>query len=178
MVRFVIYRGAVPQGQYPNVKGSSIQKPKPTVDTSERSRDRFVLRNAWNTSELNRTKKYTNPANGVVSLLKSGSFRVVNNAGDPLSRKYYSCGGSNMITSRPGMMILTTKDGGQDKSYCDGSGVPPSTCNVKYVYDSSEFTKYKKLTAKNRGYRYPGADYTYGGANNGTTQSVINRVRR
>ena len=34
-------------------------------------------------------------------------------------------------------MILTTKDGGQDKSNCDGSGVPPSSCNVKYVYDSS-----------------------------------------
>jgi len=176
MVRFVIYRGTVPQGTYPNVKGASIQKPKPTVDTSERSRDRFVLRNAWNTNTLNRTGTVT--IGGVTSNLKIGSFRAVNNAGDPLSRKHYSCGGSNMITSRPGVMILTTKDGGQDKSNCDGSGVPPSTCNVKYVYDSSEFTKYKKLTAKNRGYRFPGSDYTYGGANNGTTQSVINRVRR
>lgn len=176
MVRFVIYRGTVPQGTYPNVKGASIQKPKPTVDTSERSRDRFVLRNAWNTNTLNRTGTVT--IGGVTSNLKIGSFRAVNNAGDPLSRKNYSCGGSNMITSRPGVMILTTKDGGQDKSNCDGSGVPPSTCNVKYVYDSSEFTKYKKLTAKNRGYRFPGSDYTYGGANNGTTQSVINRVRR
>lgn len=176
MVRFVIYRGSVPAGNYPNVKGASIQKPKPTVDTSERSRDRFVLRNAWNTNTLNRTGTVT--IGTVTSELKSGAFRVVNNAGDPLSRKNYSCGGPNMITSRPGVMILTTKDGGQDKSNCDGSGVPPSTCNVKYVYDSSEFTKYKKLTAKNRGYRYPGSDYTYGGANNGTTQSVINRVRR
>lgn len=176
MVRFVIYRGSVPAGNYPNVKGASIQKPRPTVDTSERSRDRFVLRNAWNTNTLNRTGTVT--IGTVTSELKSGAFRVVNNAGDPLSRKNYSCGGSNMITSRPGVMILTTKDGGQDRSNCDGSGVPPSTCNVKYVYDSSEFTKYKKLTAKNRGYRYPGSDYTYGGANNGTTQSVINRVRR
>lgn len=176
MVRFVIYRGSVPQGTYPNVKGASIQKPRPTVDTSERSRDRFVLRNAWNTSTLNRTGTVTHK--GVTSNLKIGAFRAVNNAGDPLSRKYYSCGGPNMITSRPGVMILTTKDGGQDKSNCDGTGVPPSTCNVKYVYDSSDFTKYKKLTAKNRGYRYPGSDYTYGGANNGTTQSVINRVRR
>jgi hypothetical protein len=178
MVRFVIYRGNVPQGSYPNVKGSSIQKPKPTVDTSERSRDRFILRNAWNTSVLNRTKTFTNPANGVVSELKLGSFRAVNNAGDPLSRKHYSCGGSNLVGSRPGMMVLTTKDGGQDSSNCDNSGVPPSSCNVKYVYDSSEFTRYKKLKAKNRGYRFPGTDYTYGGANNGTTQSVINRVRR
>ena len=176
MVRFVIYRGSVPAGNYPNVKGASIQKPKPTVDTSERSRDRFVLRNAWNTNTLNRTGAVT--IGGVTSELKSGPFRAVNNAGDPLSRKNYSCGGSNMITSRPGVMILTTKDGGQDRSNCDGTGVPPSTCNVKYVYDSSEFTKYKKLTAKNRGYRHPGSDYTYGGANNGTTQSVINRVRR
>ena len=36
MARFVIYRGSVPAGNYPNVKGASIQKPKPTVDTSER----------------------------------------------------------------------------------------------------------------------------------------------
>jgi hypothetical protein len=176
MVRFFIYRGSVPAGNYPNVKGASIQKPRPTVDTSERSRDRFVLRNAWNTNTLNRTGTVT--VGTVTSELKSGAFRVVNNAGDPLSRKNYSCGGSNMVTSRPGVMILTTKDGGQDASNCDGTGVPPSTCNVKYVYDSSDFTRYKKLTAKNRGYRYPGSDYTYGGANNGTTQSVINRVRR
>ena len=59
MVRFVIYRGSVPAGNYPNVKGASIQKPKPTVDTSERSRDRFVLRNAWNTSVLNRSGSVT-----------------------------------------------------------------------------------------------------------------------
>ena len=117
MVRFVIYRGSVPAGNYPNVKGASIQKPKPTVDTSERSRDRFVLRNAWNTNTLNRTGTVT--IGGVTSELKSGPFRAVNNAGDPLSRKNYSCGGSNMITSRPGVMILTTKDGGQDKSNCD-----------------------------------------------------------
>ena len=176
MVRFVIYRGNVPAGNYPNVKGASIQKPKPTVDTSERSRDRFVLRNAWNTSVLNRSGSVT--IDNITSNLKIGSFRAVNNAGDPLSRQYYSCGGSNMVTSRPGVMVLTRKDGGQDKSRCDNTGVPPSTCNVRYVYDSSEFTKHKKLTAKNRGYRYPGIDYSYGGANNGTTQTVINRVRR
>ena len=172
MVRFVIFPNTVKAGTYPNVKGSSIQKPKPTVDTSERSRNRFVLRNAWNTNTINRSGTVT--INNVTSQLKSGPFRVVNNAGEPLSRKNYTCGGSNLVTSRPGVMILTTKDGGQGKA-CDNTGVPPSSCNVKYVYDSSVYTKYRKLTAENRSYSKP--DYTYGGANNGTTQSVINRVR-
>ena len=74
------------------------------------------------------------------------------------------------------MMNLTLKDGGQDQR-CDGTGVQPSSCNVKYVYDSSDFIRFKKLQAKNRGYTN-GADYSYGGANNGTTKSVLNRVRR
>ena len=164
MVRFAIFPKSVPQGTYPNVKGSSVQKPKPVIDSSERSRDRFLLRNAWNTNTYPASAPKTN----------MGSFRAVNNAGDLLSRKNYTCGGANMIPSRPGTMILTTKDGGQ-RSACDGSGIPPATCNVKYVYDSSDFTKHKKLKAENYSYSIP--DYTYGGANNGTTQSVINRVR-
>jgi hypothetical protein len=37
-------------------------------------------------------------------------------------------------------------------SQCDGTGVPASSCNVKYVPDSSDYIKYKKLQAQNRNY--------------------------
>ena len=174
MVKFFSFK-TVSSGNYPYVGGASIQKPKPTVDYSIRSRDRNVLRQAWNGSPL--VVNGTVTIGSVTSNRKIGSFRAVNNAGDLLSRKNYSCGGPNQITSRPGMMNLTLKDGGQDKRRCDNTGVQPSSCNVKYVYDSSDFIRFKKLQAKNRGYTN-GADYSYGGANNGTTKSVLNRVRR
>jgi hypothetical protein len=91
----------------------------------------------------------------------NSSFRVLNNAGDVLSRKNYSCGGSNMVGTRPGMLNLIY-GGGQSKANCDGTNIPPSTCNVKYVYDSSDFIKYKKLRALNKGYVTP--NYADGGA--------------
>lgn len=174
MVKYISMK-TVTSGTYPHVQGASIQKPYPTIDFSIRSRDRTILREAWNTNTLVRTGTVTN--NNVTSKLAIGSFRAVNNAGDLLNRKNYSCGGSNLISSRPGMMHLSTKDGGQDKQNCDNTGVEPASTNVKYVYDSSDFIRFKKLQAKNRGYS-GGADYSYGGANNGTTQSVLNRVRR
>ena len=174
MVRFFSLLN-VSQGNYPYVVGASIQKPKPTIDFSIRSRDRHVLRQAWNGTPL--VSAGTVTIGSTISNRKIGSFRAVNNAGDLLSRKNYSCGGSNMISSRPGMMVLTTKDGGQDSRNCDNTGVEPATCNVKYVYDSSDFIRFKKLQAKNRGYT-GGKDYSYGGAGGGTTKSVLNRVRR
>ena len=101
-----------------------------------------------------------------------GTFRVVNNAGDLLSRVNYSCGGPNMITNsnHTRLVFSNNRDGGQSNADCDGSGIPPSTCNVEYVYDSSDFTRFKRLQAVNRGYAGLGTsqgDYSSGGANNG-----------
>ena len=142
-------------GCYPNKKNSGVSAKMsyPSVTDSSRERERDILRNVWQT-----VPKGTHD-NEYSGRWANSSFRIVNNAGDVLSRKNYSCGGSNMVGSRPGMLNLTY-GGGQSKSGCDGTGIPPSTCNVKYVYDSSDFIKYRKLKALNKGYVSP--DYSDG----------------
>ena len=59
--------------------------------SSELETLRFTLRNAWNGAAA--SKKY----NGVAPA--ATPFRVVNNAGDYLSRQNYTSGGSNQVTS-------------------------------------------------------------------------------
>lgn len=59
-------------------------------------------------------------------------FRLVNNAGDILSRTNYSC----------------KKNGGG----CDASGVPAAACNSKFVYDGSDYIRFKKQLAHNKNY--------------------------
>jgi len=48
------------------------------------------------------------------------------------------------------------------------------TGNVKYVYDSSDYVKFKRLSAENKTYN----DLTFGGDNASTAQSALRRVRR
>ncbi len=60
------------------------------------------------------------------------NFRYKNNAGDFLSRVNYSCNKYN--------------------TNCDNSGIPAANCNVRYVYDSSDYIKYKKMSAINKEY--------------------------
>ena len=54
------------------------------------------------------------------------------------------------------------------------TGIPSATTNVKYVYDGSDYTKFKKQQAVNRNYN----DYSYGGAGGSNTFIALNRVRR
>ena len=100
-------------------------------------------------------------------------------------------------SGNPGSNKMTTKDGGQSRRDCadakegcpNGNEIPPSTCNVKYVYDSSNYTRYLKERASNRGYTFTvggskaplplagwrknaGYDYSYGGANNGSFTAI------
>ena len=191
----------IPSGTAPNIKGVSIIKPRPTLASQERATTRKILREAWGKKGSIVAQLQANPKNqqgnlNVPKLGSIGNFRAVYNAGDLLSRVNYSCGGPDMIGSGPaGTLVMTTKDGGQSKRNCDGSGVPPQTCNVRYVYDSSNFTRFKREQAVNRSYTFyapnyngsnggnsvrrlnTGFDYSYGGANNGAF-TAISRVRR
>ena len=154
--------------------GGAIQgwMPQPTqnVDKTypEFEQIRWTLKEAWNTtypSQLRRNnlkKSITTP------------FRAVNNAGDLLSRENYSCGGGcQSFQSRPGLSGLRQRFGAIQYK-CDGTGVPPAACNVKYVYDSSDYTTYMKQKAINYNYN----DYSYGGDNSSASQSAWRRVRR
>jgi hypothetical protein len=110
---------------------------------SSRASTRKILRDVWNSKNVvgdNENKR------------KIGSFRAVMNAGDLLSRPNYSCGGPNPLQSLAFRFdSLSRRD--NTRSNCDNSGVPPSSCNVKYVYDSSLFTRFKKESAYNKIYK-------------------------
>jgi hypothetical protein len=138
--------------------------PPATVDVDKSYENyenvRFTLRNAWNTKYTQTTKAVT-------------PFRAVTNSGDILSRVAYSCGGPSQASqSRPGLFGIKGQIG-SIKSKCDGSGIPPSTCNVKYVYDSSNYTTFLKQQATNKNYN----DISNGGNNNSGNQVSFRAVR-
>jgi len=139
---------------------------------------RFTLKNAWNTtypSQLRRNnlkKSITTP------------FRAVNNAGDLLSRENFSCGGScQSFQSRPGLKGLKNHFGAVSVSCTPSASynslqllkdIPASACNVKYVYDSSDYTTYLKQRAVNKNYN----DLTFGGDQSNSSQSAQKAIRR
>lgn len=139
---------------------------------------RFTLKNAWNTtypSQLKRDKlkqPITTP------------FRAVNNAGDLLSRLNYSCGGScQTFQSRPGLKGLRQHFGSIQDSCIPSAiysnlqllnNIPASACNVKFVYDSSDYVTYLKQKAVVQNYN----DLSYGGDQSKSSQSAIRAIRR
>jgi len=128
---------------------------------------RFKLKQAWNTSypqqlRTSNKKRINTP------------FRVINNSGDILCRQYYSCGGScQSFQHRPGLFGLKGLFGSIN-SKCDNTGIPPATCNTKYVYDSSDYTRYLKQSATNKNYN----DLSYGGNQHNASQVIFQAIRR
>lgn len=135
---------------------------------NERSMDRLLLRQAWN-------GQY---ASGVVNGRKPvcTPFRLVNNAGDYLGRQNYVSGGSDQVQGlvRSSSVGSWKMFGGHVQATNDGTGIPSSTCNVKYVYDGSDYTSFKKKQAMNRTYN----DQSFGGDESHASQSALRRVRR
>ena len=152
--------------------------PQPIVDhdnSDSFARTRFTLRDAWNTTSTTGSsypKRIITP------------FRAVNNAGDLLSRENYSCGGScQTFQSRPGLSGLRQRFGSTSTA-CQQSvvwssiqlnnEVPSSTCNVRFVYDGSDYTRFKKNQAVNRNYN----DRSFGGNDSSGSQVAYRAVRR
>jgi hypothetical protein len=138
---------------------------------------RFSLKQAWNTT-------YPSQLRAVNKKAIITPFRAVNNAGDLLSREYYSCGGScQSFQSRPNMKGLKQHFGSVSKSCTSGAiyssyqidpSIPAAACNTKYVYDSSDYTTYLKQKAVNKNYN----DLSYGGNDSNTSQSAIRAIKR
>jgi hypothetical protein len=103
---------------------------------------RRELRSVWNTSYSNGT------FNGVKRAI--GPFRAVTNSGDFLSRANYICGGPNPANNTRASARRFSLGGFINQ--CDGTGVPSSSCNVKFVADSSEYTKYRRQAAFSKNY--------------------------
>ena len=130
--------GLVLGGPY---NGHSSKQTVSSKRDSEGVITRRILRDSWNTPYA------TGTYNGQKRVITP--FRAVNNLGDFLSRQNYVCGGPNQVNaSKPGMkskigsMIMT----------CDATGVPASSCNTKFVPDSSDYVRFKKQRATNQNY--------------------------
>ena len=128
---------------------------------SGREMPRVTLREAWNGAA----------ASGTVNNLTVAAtpFRDVNNAGDLLNRKSYTSGGSTQISSLRGGITGWKSMAGAVQPHPDKTGIPSSTCNVKYVYDGSDYTTFKKLQAINRNYN----NSSFGGDLNSGSQSAF-----
>lgn len=143
--------------------GFSPQQTITSAKDSEHSTVRGILRRSWNgqfaTGTSNGLKRITTP------------FRAVNNSGDFLARVNYSCGGPNPTNmDKPGR----GQSIGSIPQNCDGTGVQASSCNVKFVADSSDYTTFKKQQAMNKTYN----DLGYGGYNNGSYVPLMHVRRR
>jgi len=107
--------------------GHSAKQTVSSKRDSESAIARRILRSSWNTPYATGTyegeDRITTP------------FRAVNNLGDFLGRKNYSCGGPNQMTFT-----------------CDSSNVPASSANIKFVPDSSDYIRFRKQQAMNRNY--------------------------
>lgn len=139
--------------------------PKQTISSQKDSENtvyRKVLRSSWNSTMFNSINGYSRQVT---------PFRAANNLGDFLSRQNYSCGGSNPESAnKPGYGRRI----GSVPQHCDATGIAPTTCNPKFVSDSSDYVRFKKLKAVNQTYN----DLGYGGANNGHYTFLMHVRRR
>ena len=156
--------------------------PQATQLTDKRYPDyeqiRYILKNAWNTTYRSQLQR-----NNLKQSITT-PFRAVNNAGDLLSRENYSCGGTCQTPqSRPGLHGLSTHFGSVSVSCTPSAAynslqlikdIPAAACNVKYVYDSSDYVTYLKQRAVVKNYN----DLTNGGDDSNSSQSAQRAIRR
>jgi hypothetical protein len=139
---------------------------------------RYTLKNAWNTTYPSQLRR-----NNLKQSITT-PFRAVNNAGDLLSRENFSCGGTCQTPqSRPGLHGLKTHFGSVSTSCTPSAAynslqlikdIPAAACNVKFVYDSSDYVTYLKQKAINKNYN----DLSYGGDQSNASQSSQRAIRR
>ena len=121
--------------------GISVKQTRINTRGGDEALTRKILTKSWNTPYAR------GEFNGMTPAI--GSFRLVNNLGDFLNRQNYSCGGSNQIRSnKPGLRSIS----GTIPQNCDTTGIPASSCNPKFVPDSSDYVRYKKQRATNLNY--------------------------
>jgi len=143
-----------------------------TVQTNTGYRDtenvniRNILKDSWTGFNARQT---LTTATGTYKRVTT-PFRAVNNSGDFLGRVNYSCGGPNQINSRPNMKGLMR---GSIPQRCDATGIAPSTCNVRFVADSSDYITFKKQQAINQNFN----DLKDGGYTNSAYVNIL-AVRR
>jgi len=109
-----------------------------------------------------------------------GPFRSAYNLGDPLSRQYMRCGGSNQVNDVNSSVLnhkmsdsVSSSDCGKDVLGYTPLQVPLKGGNTKYVADSSLYTQFKHLESVNLTYN----DESSGGDQHNGSYSFLNAVR-
>jgi hypothetical protein len=117
-----------------------------TQKSTDQTNSRKILSKSWNQENVIGTvnKGTVNEKTRILT-----PFRAANNLGDFLIRKNYVCGGPNQIN--PGKTGTKTSIG-SIMSACDNSGVEGASCNPKFVSDSSDYVRFRKLRAMNKNY--------------------------
>ena len=120
------------------VQGKSVKQPVMSYRDNDNMADRRILVKGWNTVYATQNVNGLKPA--------ATPYRAVMNLGDYLGRVQYSCGGPNPTNAtRPG---YATRIRNMFQN-CDSTGIPASSCNVKFVSDSSDYTRFKRQRAFN-----------------------------
>jgi len=144
-------------------RGISVKQVKNSYRDFGDMADRRILVKSWNTIYATGN---VNGKNRVVT-----PFRAVNSLGDFLGRQNYVCGGSNTVhASRPGYGTRIRSAVQQ----CDGTGIPATAGNSKFVPDSSDYTRYKRQRAFNLNYN----DNKMGGDESHASYVPLMRIRR
>lgn len=164
--------------------GSNIRSGSGMNGGSDRAIERVQLREAFKTNNLNKD------INGPVVRAVCGPFRAAFMAGDKLGRNAQSAGGANQVTNVNGARVhgwkshagsVSTANSGQTLTIGGlqfTTGTAPGQTQIQsgnphYVYDGSDFTKFKKLSAVNKNYN----DRSFGGAGKSNQFTALNRVR-
>jgi hypothetical protein len=134
------------------IRGISARQTVNNYKDSQQISTRTILRNAWNTAYA------TGTFNGRTRILTP--FRAANNAGDFLCRVNYQCGGSCQINSASPGMVGAHRNGNRGlrglgnarPDQCDTTGVPGYNGNSKWVYDSSDYIRFRRQQAVNQNY--------------------------
>jgi|TARA_A100001015_G_scaffold281520_1_gene344859 hypothetical protein len=113
-----------------NFNGQSVQKTQNAMVGGEVAMKRKILRKAFGSNTVNNVKS------------SSGPFRAAFHLGDPLGRKYYSCGVPNQVSSSS---ITRSKLADGVPQQCDGTNIPLESGNSKFISDASLFTRFKGL---------------------------------
>jgi hypothetical protein len=157
------------------------------VGGQQRGSNRIYVRRVFNTRSYYQANGATGTRSG---MLLNGGYRSVMNAGDPMWRYNQSCGGSDQVAGRirrganasaRGPLAGAVSDANCGNvtqfgslAYTTGPDTNQlASGNQRYVADSSNFTRFKKLTTVNGNYN----DNSFGGDIPSNQMVALGRVR-
>lgn len=165
---------AIPGQQPPLIGGSaSSQSGSGMVGSSERGLNRKILRQSFGNNALGGIFEYSplyyayaaRKPNGQAKSGGQGPFRAAMNAGDLMGTVNE---GPHPSLPKPNQVTSVSNMGFMSLAGSVKTGNAAYTGNPKYVYDSSDYVRYKKLKAINSNYN----DISFGGSNNGSYTSL------